>query len=176
MKRSSVLAVGACAAGLWASAVLTVTRVAAVDASALIEYRTQIQPIIAERCLECHSQDRRKGGLSLATYADAMDGGRNGPVIRPTNSAGSTLIRRLTGAIDPQMPKDEDPLTPAQIALIAAWIDQGARETPASPPAPAPWEASLALERAAVPEVVWTAWSSPLERFVAAYLAERHVK
>jgi mono/diheme cytochrome c family protein len=177
MKRSSIFTVAACMAGVWGSAVLTVARAApAGNTPALIDYRTQIQPIIAERCLECHSQDRRRGGLSLATYADAMDGGRNGPVIRPTNSAGSTLVRHLTGAIDPQMPKDEDPLTPAQIALIAAWIDEGARETPASPPAPAPWEAPLALERPAVAAVMWTAWSSPLDRFVAAYLAERHVK
>ena len=68
------------------------------------------------------------------------------------------------------MPKDEDPLEPAQIALIKAWIDQGARETPASPPAAAPWEATLFLGRPSVPAIVWPAWSSPLDRFVSAYL------
>ena len=176
MKRSAVLSVGACAAAVWVVAVVTVARAAPqADAPALVDYQRQIQPIIASHCLECHSQDRRKGGLSLATYSEALEGGRNGAVIRPANGAGSLIIHHLTGATEPQMPKDEDPLGPPQIALIRLWIDQGARETPASPPAPPPWEAPLGLERPAVPAVLWTKWSSPLDRFVSAYLGARHV-
>ena len=114
---------------------------------AMVDFERQIQPIINDRCLECHSQDKRKGGLSLATYADALDGGRNGPAIRPGNAARSILIHRLTGAVEPQMPKDKDPLTPAEIALIRQWIDQGARRTPTSARAPQPWEAPLALTK-----------------------------
>ena len=116
-----------------------------------VDFDRQIEPIIKEHCLECHSQDKRKGGLSLATYADALDGGRNGPAIRPGNAARSIVIHRLTGAVEPQMPKDKDPLTPRQIALVRQWIDQGARRTPTSPPAPQPWEAPLALTKPAVP-------------------------
>ena len=138
-----------------------------------IDFRTQIQPIIARACLECHSQDRRKGGLSLDTYGDALDGGRNGAVIRPGNGAGSPIVHRLTGALDPQMPKDADPLPAADIALIRLWIDQGARETPGGPPAPQPWEAPLELRRPAAPAAVWTGWSSPIDRRVAAYLSDR---
>ena len=103
-----------------------------------------MRPIIESHCLECHSAEKRKGGLSLATYADALDGGRNGAVIRPGNSTGSLIVQRLLGRLDPQMPKDEDPLPAATIALIRRWIDQGARETPTSPPAPPPWDAPLA--------------------------------
>jgi len=138
-----------------------------------IDFERQIQPLINDRCLECHSQDKRKGGLSLASYADALDGGRNGPAIRPGNSARSILIHRLTGAVEPQMPKDKDPLTPAEIALIRRWIDQGARRTPTSARAPQPWEAPLALTMPAVPRVTWTAWDSPLDRLAARYLAQR---
>ena len=133
---------------------------------ALVDYQRQIQPIVAKQCLECHSQDKRKGGLSLATYADALDGGRNGAVIRPGNSAGSLIVHRVTGEIEPQMPKDEQALSDADIALIRLWIDQGARETPSSRPAPAPWEAPLALTSPPVPAVVWANWSGSLDRFV----------
>ncbi len=139
----------------------------------VIDYRRQIRPILDDRCLECHSQDKRKGGLSLANYADALEGGRNGAVIRPGRSTRSLLVHRVRGETEPQMPKDEDPLTPRQIALIRQWIDEGARETPSSPPAPQPWEAPLALTRPAVPAVVWPTWTSPLDRLVASYLA-RH--
>jgi len=135
-----------------------------------VDFERQVQPIIADHCLECHSQDKRKGGLSLATYADALDGGRNGPAIRPGNSARSLLLHRITGVVEPQMPKDEDPLTPAQIALVRRWIDQGARETASSLPAPQPWEAPLALTRPVTPAVQWGTWTAPLDRFVAKYL------
>jgi hypothetical protein len=140
-----------------------------------IDFHSQVEPIVKRACLECHSQDKRRGGLSLATYADALDGGRNGAVIRPGNGAASPLIHHLTGALDPQMPKDEDPLPRAEIALIQAWIDQGARETPDGAPAPPPWEAPMALERPDLQPIVWRAWISPIDRTVAAYLAERHV-
>jgi hypothetical protein len=145
----------------------------ATAASGRVDFERQIRPILAEHCLECHSQDKRKGGLSLATYADALDGGRNGPAIRPGNSTRSLLIHRVTGAVEPQMPKDEDPLTAAELALVRRWIDQGARASSTSPPAPQPWEAPLALNRPAVPAVRWPGWTAPLDRLVAAYLAAR---
>jgi hypothetical protein len=141
--------------------------------SARVDYQRQILPVLDAACSECHSQDRRKGGLSLATYGDVLEGGRSGAVVRPGNSAGSLLVHRLTGATEPQMPKDELPLDPEAIALIRLWIDQGARATPASAPAPAPWEAPLALDRPKLPAVRWRSWTSTIDRFVAAYLAER---
>jgi Protein of unknown function (DUF1549)/Protein of unknown function (DUF1553)/Planctomycete cytochrome C len=159
---------------VWAAAVGAAPTGASTESQPrFIDFARQIQPIINDRCLECHSQDKRKGGLSLASYADALDGGRNGPAIRPGNAARSILIHRLTGAVEPQMPKDKDPLTPAEIALIRHWIDQGARRTATSAPAPQPWEAPLALTLPAVPRVTWTAWDAPLDRLVAKYLAER---
>src|SRR5689334_24728987 len=128
-----------------------------------IDYARQIRPLIEQNCLECHSQDKRKGGLSLATYDDILEGGRNGAIVRPGNSARSTIIDRLTGRLDPQMPKDEDPLSRAQIALFRTWIDQGARPTPSSPPAPQPWEAPLGLTRPALSAPAWPSWTTPID-------------
>ncbi len=135
-----------------------------------IDFARDVRPILEQRCLECHDRNRRKGGLSLATYTDALEGGRNGAVVRPGHAAGSLLVHRIAGEIEPQMPKDEDPLMPVQIALIRRWIDEGARETPASPPAPPPWEAPIEPTRPPLPAPVWAAWSSPIDRFVASYL------
>ena len=172
MSRGTFGAAASGAVAVWLAAVATASpRLPA--AQTRVDFATQIQPIIARECLECHSQDRRKGGLSLATYSDALDGGRNGAVIRPGNGAGSPLIHRLTGALDPQMPKDADPLPAADIALVRLWIDQGARETRDGPPAPAPWEAPMDLRRPAPPASVWPDWSSPIDRVLASYLAAR---
>ena len=163
----------AVAASVWVVAVATAT---AQRPAGRIDFARQVQPILAKNCLECHNQDRRQGGLSLATYADALEGGRNGFVIRPGAAARSVLIHRVTGALEPQMPKDEAPLLPAEIALIQRWIDEGARETPASPAAPPPWEPVLELAAPALPRTIWARWSAPLDRHVAAYLAANRVR
>jgi Protein of unknown function (DUF1549)/Protein of unknown function (DUF1553)/Planctomycete cytochrome C len=163
---------------VWTAAVLSVTDAAAPQAvqrsgSRLVDFKAQVQPILAEACLECHSQDKRKGALSLASYSDVLEGGRSGAAIRPGNSGGSLLVHRVTGQIEPPMPKDGLALGDAEIALIRLWIDQGARATPASAPAPAPWEAPLTLDSPAVPALIWKDWTSPLDRLTAAYLT-RH--
>ena len=139
-----------------------------------VDYQRDIKPLLEARCGECHNGIKRKGGLALQTYADILDGGKDGPIVRPGHSADSMLLERLTGAGDEeQMPKDDPPLPPAEIALITRWIDEGVRETPSGPPAPAPWVAPLTLDQPAVPGAVWPGWQTPADRLVADYL-RRH--
>lgn len=145
------------------------------NAAPTVDFARDVHPIIATHCLGCHSAEKRSGGLSLATYADIIDGGRSGAVVRPSNSANSLIIARLTGTTQPQMPFGLDPLTPEQIATIRTWIDQGARETPTSAPAKGKWEAPLTLEKPSVPDVTWKEWTSPIDRIVSAYLAKNQV-
>jgi hypothetical protein len=160
-------------AALWALVVLgRVQAIEPVQARAgAIDFARQVKPIFDARCLECHNDEKRKGGLSLTTYGDALDGGRSGAAIRPGNAAASLLLRRISGEIEPQMPKDEAPLGAAEVAVIRAWIDDGARPAPDAPPAPAPWEPPLGLEPPSVPDTTWPTWIRPLDRLVAAYLA-----
>ena len=148
---------------------------AAPRTSPRVDYEREIKPILSENCLECHSQDKRKGGLSLATYGDVLDGGKDGAVVRPGSSARSMMIARVKGEQGDRMPLDELPLSGAQIALLQRWIDEGARATPASAAAPQPWEPPLALTAPAVPAVVWPAWQRPADRLVASYLSKARV-
>ena len=140
-----------------------------------VDFASQIKPILEANCLECHSADKRKGGLSLAAYTDMLDGGRSGAVVRPGRAADSLLLARVRGEVGDQMPLDALPLSDAEIATFRQWIDQGARLTPSSPPAPAPWEAPLALTAPAVPAAVWAGWDRPADRLVAAYLSKAKV-
>ena len=96
-------------------------------------------------------------------------------MVRPGRSSRSLMIDRVKGTVGDRMPLDELPLSDEQIALLQRWIDQGARATPTSAPAPAPWEAPLALQAPALPAVVWSAWSRPADRLVASYLAKSRV-
>jgi hypothetical protein len=170
----------ALAGAIWSAAILTVLSAAPPHSgqarpAAVIDFQRQIQPILAESCLECHSQDKRKGGLSLATYADVLEGGRSGAIVRPGSSSNSIIVHRITGVVEPQMPKDALALDDAEIALLRLWIDQGARLTPTSAPAPAPWEAPLELSAPAAPRARWARWNAPVDRFVASSLAARGV-
>ncbi len=72
-----------------------------------------------------------------------MKGGESGVAIKTGDSAGSLLIQVVVGAhesIDIMPPKG-DPLTPEQVGILRAWIDQGAAWPDAeatAPPAAAP--------------------------------------
>ena len=165
MKRL-VLATAAC---LWVG---TLWAVAQPEPPATVDYQQRVHTILAAKCLSCHSAERRSGGLSLASYTDALEGGRSGAAVRPGDSAGSLLVRRITGDTPPPMPLGRPPLSAGEIMTIRAWIDEGARETITSAAAKPKWEAPLALERPAVPDVVWQDWTTPVDRFVATYLGE----
>ena len=149
---------------------ISASLVRAQPAPPIIDYDRQIHPIFASKCFACHSQEKRSGGLSLYTYEDVLNGGRNGGTVRPGKSADSLLMLRITGETQPSMPLVGTPLSDAEIALIRAWIDQGARRTPTSAAAKAKWEAPLTLTKPDIPEIVWPKWSSPLDRFTAVYL------
>ena len=139
-----------------------------------VDFDHQVHPLLAAKCHSCHSKEKRSGGLSLGTLQDTLEGGRSGASVKPGNSAGSLLIQRLTGEAKPQMPLGSAPLTEAEITTIRTWIDQGARATPTSAACQSPnGKRRSPWNVPAAPESVWKNWTSPLDRFVAAYLAKQ---
>jgi len=168
------------AASLWVAAAWSGIHAAVPQARGggqptTIDYQQQVHPIVAAKCLTCHSAERRSGGLSLASHADALQGGRNGTTVRPGDAESSLLMRRMTGEVTPVMPLGLPALSAGEIAVIRAWINEGARETPTSADARPKWEMPLALERPPLPDVVWNSWTMPIDRLVASYLKEHGV-
>lgn len=95
-----------------------------VQAGRLVSFAKQVAPIFSQRCLACHNARTAKGRLNMETFANLMKGGENGPSVvaaKPGDSLLQTMID------DHSMPKDADPLTPEQIALVKKWIETGAR-------------------------------------------------
>ena len=100
-----------------------------------VTYASDIKPIFDNSCIKCHSGDKPKGHLKLDSLAGALKGGKDGKVILAGNSAKSPLILNVAHATkddDDWMPPLHNragirPLTPEQIGLIRAWIDQGAK-------------------------------------------------
>lgn len=93
-----------------------------------VEFVKDIRPLFEKSCLSCHGAEKQKGGYRLDSKASAFKGGETyTPAIQPGNSAGSPLIHLVAGLVpDSKMPAKGDPLTPEQVGLLRAWIDQGA--------------------------------------------------
>jgi len=77
-----------------------------------VTYQEDIQPIIFNNCLTCHSSVNPRNGLILETYAQVKNSAQNG-----------TLIARMNDAANP-MPQS-GLLTANKRALIAKWKTDG---------------------------------------------------
>jgi hypothetical protein len=99
-----------------------------------LTFATDIKPIFDASCLKCHDSAKPKQAakLSLDTLAGTLKGSRDGKVVIVGDSAHSDLVLSVAHiGDDPDsfMPKGKGakPLTPEQIGVIRAWIDQGAK-------------------------------------------------
>lgn len=122
-----------------------------------LSYAKDIQPILEGSCFGCHGADKQKGDLRVDSLAALLKGGEDGKVVVPGKSQDSPLVVAVSGldpekSMPPKRrggpggrgpggpggprpggpggpggftpPKD---LTPEQVGLIRAWIDQGAK-------------------------------------------------
>ena len=134
-----------------------------------------VQQVFIARCVKCHGPETQKHGLRLDTRTAALEGGVDGPVITPGNSAESALVRRILGEARPRMPYKERPLEASEIAAIRAWIDAGASgpaeaSGPTAAPAKKHW-AYVKPIRPEVPAVKRGDWvKTPIDAFVLARL------
>ncbi|HSY43917.1 MAG TPA: c-type cytochrome domain-containing protein [Candidatus Acidoferrum sp.] len=100
-----------------------------------VTFDTDIKPIFTDACVKCHNsagQRPPRAGLALDTLAGVLKGSKDGPVLKAGDSAHSDLVLSVAHmGDDPDsfMPKGKNAkmLTPDQIGLIRAWIDQGAK-------------------------------------------------
>jgi cytochrome c len=99
-----------------------------------VTFDKDITPILKASCLNCHGgAGRSSGGLNMTAKDLALKGGRKGKVVIPGHSDQSLVVLYPAGAITredmpPLNAREKNPaLTKDQIALIRAWIDQGAK-------------------------------------------------
>lgn len=95
-----------------------------------VTFAKDIRPIFEKSCVQCHGAEKQKGKYRVDTLEAALKGGGSGEVIIKGASAKSPLVLAVA-RLDPDsaMPPDGkiEPLTSAQVGLIRAWIDRGAK-------------------------------------------------
>jgi len=101
-----------------------------------VSYKRDIQTLWANRCAACHIQ-AQMGGLNLSSYEALMKGGNsaaggpvNGSVVVPANHEMSYLWDVIKGVNlmgGQRMPLGGPYLSENEIAVVAKWIDTGAK-------------------------------------------------
>ncbi len=137
-----------------------------------VDYVRDVKPILKQRCFACHGVLQQKAKLRLDSGSFIHKGGRSGAAVKPGSATGSLLIERVA---DPEessrMPPEGKPLTEKQIAILRAWIDQGARFPAADAPETDPRDhwAFKTPARPAIPQVKDPTWTrTAIDRFLAA--------
>ncbi|MBV6645310.1 MAG: DUF1549 domain-containing protein, partial [Cyclobacteriaceae bacterium] len=104
------------------------------DLPEVIDFNLHVRPILSDRCFSCHGPDNnnRKANLRLdlseAAFAPLHQG--DGKAIVPGKLAKSMAYQRLiSDNPEMKMPPTESNLlvTPKEVAIIAKWIEQGAK-------------------------------------------------
>ena len=140
-----------------------------------VDFEKEVFPIFQARCAGCHGEAQQMGEFRLDTRLVALKGGASGPAIVPGKGAESPLVRRIahTEGVN-AMPMGGEKLPPGQIALIRAWIDQGAdwpdQVGSKNAKVGQHW-AFVAPKRPPLPKVRDTSWpANPIDYFVLAKL------
>jgi mono/diheme cytochrome c family protein len=133
-----------------------------------VDFVKDVRPLFAASCYACHGEKKQKGDLRLDRKKNALGSG----AIVPGKSADSPLIQRVAG-LDPdqKMPPKGPGLTAEQVAILRAWIDQGAVWPDGADSAAARHWAYQPLKNPPTPAVKQRDWvRAPIDAFVLAQL------
>jgi hypothetical protein len=103
-----------------------------------VSFDKDIAPLLKASCMVCHSGDTPKSGFDVSTATSMIKDKKGRVQVVPGHSDQSPLVWNASDIVeDEHMPpdsartRDTNPvkaLTPDEIGLIRAWIDQGAKQ------------------------------------------------
>jgi uncharacterized membrane protein len=98
------------------------------DIKQAVVFHDLVEPVLEEKCYNCHNGSKQKGKLRLDSPEFIMKGGKHGQVVVAGNAAKSELYKRLLlpeEDDDRMPPKGKTQLTQEETELIRWWIAQG---------------------------------------------------
>jgi uncharacterized membrane protein len=99
-------------------------------ADSAVVFRDVIQPILNEKCLNCHNYNKAKNNLILSDYENIMKGGKNADAVVPGKAEESLLYKYALLPLDDSLhmpPNGKMQLDQEEIKLIGWWINNGAQ-------------------------------------------------
>ncbi|MEX2187830.1 MAG: c-type cytochrome domain-containing protein [Pirellulales bacterium] len=97
-------------------------------AAGTVSFRRDIAPLLVEKCQACHGPDKSESSFRVDTFARLKTAGDNELAPFTAGKPDDSELLRLIASDDKdeRMPKDGEPLSAEQIALVKKWIEQGA--------------------------------------------------
>ncbi|MBX3439966.1 MAG: PSD1 domain-containing protein, partial [Planctomycetaceae bacterium] len=96
-------------------------------AASEVDFEREIGPLLVRRCLECHSETGRSGGLQLTNQASLQKGGDSGPVLDAASPDQSLLLERVLSDEMPPPKKDvPQSLSREEKEILQRWVRAGA--------------------------------------------------
>lgn len=93
-----------------------------------VTFDEDLRGMLQLQCAECHRGVTAKGGFSVETLGAMLKGGVTyGVVVKPGDSAKSTLLTIIAGKDEDLPAPEKHRLSPKQQALVKSWIEQGAK-------------------------------------------------
>lgn len=141
-------------------------------APAAVDFAHEVLPILKEHCVECHTNGKYKGSLSLDTR-DALIGSDDAVVV---GDASKSLFIELLSAEDPddRMPQKADALSAEKIAILTKWINEGLAWEPGFTFKEKTWAAPLHPRKPELPPARGTL-TNPIDRIALAYFEANKV-
>ena len=89
-----------------------------------VDFGKDVMPVLRQNCVGCHGPAQQNAGLRLDRRSSAFKIGTRRIV--PGNPGNSLIYHRLIDSVYGQQMPPSGPLRPEQIAIVKAWIEQGA--------------------------------------------------
>jgi len=87
-------------------------------------FEKSVRPLLEERCLRCHGEDRPKASLRLDSRAGVLAGGKHGPAAIEKRPDESLLVQAVRREGARKMPPSQ-PLAPEEVAALTRWVELG---------------------------------------------------
>src|SRR6476620_1896712 len=100
-----------------------------------VSFSRDVAPTLLKHCHACHGPTEPKGGYQVLSYTAATKPGESGSPSITAGKPEESELWAMVSSTDPdvRMPKEADALSPAQLAVIKAWITEGAKCDAADP-------------------------------------------
>src|SRR5690606_7206444 len=80
-----------------------------------VSFTKEIGPILEDRCVRCHGENRPRANVSLASFADMKKSNGGNKLFTAGQPQQSPLLARLTARGAQRMPKNGPPLSAEEI-------------------------------------------------------------
>jgi Protein of unknown function (DUF1553)/Protein of unknown function (DUF1549)/Planctomycete cytochrome C len=88
-------------------------------------FEKEVRPLLVERCLQCHGDNKTKGDLKLTSREALLKGGDRGSAVAPGKPDASLIVQAVRFKDKPKMPPTGK-LDEREIQVLTRWVEMGA--------------------------------------------------